>query len=132
MFHVLEQYRIRSGVMGSSAFDGNNGMFLISPSSRNRPLSCIVSDGFGWEHVSVKAHQGSKTRIPTWHEMCVVKALFWDADDAVMQLHPPQSQWINNHQDVLHLWRPIGQHIPLPASILVGDSAFGLMGGTGR
>ena len=36
------------------------------------------------------------------------KALFWDEDDCVIQYHPPRSEYVNNHQNCLHLWRPIG------------------------
>jgi hypothetical protein len=52
--------------------------------------------------------------------MCYVKSLFWDDEEAVMQLHPPKSEWVNNHPYALHLWRPIGATIPLPPSVLVG------------
>jgi hypothetical protein len=52
--------------------------------------------------------------------MCFVKDLFWDAEEPVMQLHPPKSTWINNHPHCLHLWRPTGAPIPLPPQIAVG------------
>jgi hypothetical protein len=38
--------------------------------------------------------------------MCHVKELFFDADECVMQLHPPKSEYVNCHQYCLHLWRP--------------------------
>ena len=125
MFHVPETYRIRIGPLATDQTAGQNGAFLVPPSGRNRPLSIIASDGLGWEHVSVKASQGKHTRIPTWLEMCVVKALFWDPEDCVMQLHPPQSQWVNNHESVLHLWRPADRDIPQPPAFLVGIKAVG-------
>ncbi|MDP9039797.1 MAG: hypothetical protein M3O02_11090 [Acidobacteriota bacterium] len=52
--------------------------------------------------------------------MCFVKALFWDDEETVMQLHPPKSEWINNHEYCLHLWRPLNQPIPRPPGIAVG------------
>lgn len=74
-----------------------------------------------WEHISVHAaNRTNKLFIPTWQEMCWIKDQFWDDEDTVMQLHPPQSTWVNTHAATLHLWRPIGQTIPLPPSILVG------------
>jgi hypothetical protein len=82
---------------------------------------CIASDGDGqidWEHVSVSIP--SEKRTPTWEEMCYIKSLFWNDDEPVMQLHPAKSEYINNHDYCLHLWRPIVQQIPLPDSILVG------------
>jgi hypothetical protein len=52
--------------------------------------------------------------------MCQIKALFWDEEEAVMQLHPPRSDYVNVHHFCLHLWRPTETTIPLPPSILVG------------
>jgi hypothetical protein len=52
--------------------------------------------------------------------MCQVKAMFWDEDDCVIQYHPPRSEYVNNHQNCLHLWRPIGVSLPMPPSIMVG------------
>jgi hypothetical protein len=68
----------------------------------NATLRCIVSDGGGWDHVSVSLH----TRCPTWDEMAFVKSLFFDDEEVVMQLHPAKSQYVNHFQFCLHLWRP--------------------------
>lgn len=57
--------------------------------------------------------------------MCLVKSIFWDDEDAVMQLHPPRSEWVNNHRYCLHLWRPVGVEIPLPPSWMVGNQKLG-------
>jgi hypothetical protein len=64
-------------------------------------------------------------RPPNWEEMCFVKDLFWDTEEAVMQLHPPKSRWINNHNYCLHLWRPTNQEIPLPPDETVGKKELG-------
>lgn len=79
-------------------------------------LGIIASWGLGWEHVSVSRRDAT----PSWAEMDHVKRLFWDDEEAAMQLHPPRSQWVNNHPYCLHLWRPIDTDIPLPPSVLVG------------
>jgi hypothetical protein len=55
--------------------------------------------------------------------------LFWGDEEAVMQLHPPKSTWINNHNFCLHLWKPhstVGE-IPLPPGIAVGDKDLGVI-----
>lgn len=75
----------------------------------------------GWEHVSVS----TRRRCPNWVEMCFVKDLFWDAEEAVAQFHPPRSRYINNHPYCLHLWRPKHVVLPLPPDHLVGDRALG-------
>lgn len=90
-----------------------------------RQLNIIASDGTecGWDHVSVTLDQSKK--CPTWEEMCFVKELFWNDDEEVMQLHPPKSDYINNHPGCLHLWRPTRETIPLPPGILVGIKSLG-------
>lgn len=120
MFKVPERYRItKNALMASDASYGNNGAFIIDMSSGTVAL-CIASDGEGWEHVSVHMSSDGKDRTPTWAEMCKIKALFWDEEDCVMQLHPPKSDYVNNHKHCLHLWRPIGVEIPRPNTNLVG------------
>lgn len=120
-FHVPNTYRVRRGMFASTEDDGNNGAFFIPNVLGQVPLKIIASDGEGWEHVSVSLHH----RTPTWEEMCKVKALFWDDEDVVMQLHPAKSQYVNNHRYCLHLWRPIGQDIPTPPQQLVGYPVLG-------
>jgi hypothetical protein len=81
---------------------------------------CIASDGHGWEHVSVHVKENGFSETPTWDEMCEIKALFWDDEDCVIQYHPPKSDYVNNHPNVLHMWRPVGVEIQRPPSIMVG------------
>jgi hypothetical protein len=76
----------------------------------------ILSWGDGWEHLSVSRRH----RCPTWEEMCLFKDLFWRGDEAVMQLHPAQSEYVNVHPFCLHLWRPTDQPIPMPPKSMVG------------
>lgn len=114
-FKVPEKYRVLTGRMASTPDDGNNGCFFIKL-RHSQTAMVIASDGAEWEHVSV-----SRTdRCLTWEEMCQVKAMFWSADDCVLQFHPPESDYVNNHPYCLHLWRPIGIEIHRPGAWLVG------------
>ena len=120
MFHVHEEHRIKTGRVASTAEQGNNGAFSLPPLRGGRWFFCIVSDGAGWEHVSVHVRDGKMLHTPTWNEMCYVKEVFWDDEDIVLEYHPPRSQYVNNHPHTLHLWRPTNQTIPNPPSYLVG------------
>lgn len=122
----LERGRVRIGLYASlpgedfGAFDifgpcGTDLHILASPGDANEEIP--------WEHVSVS----TRNRCPNWTEMCFVKGLFWDDEETVMQLHPPKSTWVNNHQYCLHLWRPTLAEIPLPPSIAVGVKEVGLL-----
>jgi hypothetical protein len=119
-FHVPEKHRVKRGPMGSNARYGNNGAFFVPNKLRAKagepPLAVIASDGGGWEHVSVSLPH----RCPTWPEMAYVKGLFWDDGDCVLQFHPPQSEYVNNHQFCLHMWRPTHAIVPMPPSLMVG------------
>lgn len=92
------------------------GRFVIPVKSFT--LTVIACDGAqtGWDHVSVSL----PSRCPNWNEMCVVKDLFWEKDEAVVQFHPPESDYVNMHPYCLHLWRPTTFNLTLPPSILVG------------
>lgn len=114
-FRVPEKYRVRQGLMGSNERFGCNGAFDVTLKHGQR-VFVIASDKMGWEHVSVSR----RDRPPLWEEMCQIKDLFWEPDDCVVQFHPPRSDYVNVHANCLHLWRPVGEVIPRPASLLVG------------
>ncbi len=111
---VPNQYRVKSGALGSDDTFGNNGLFIVP--FKSFKLQVIASDGEGWEHASVSL----PNRCPNWEEMCFIKDLFWGEDKWVVQFHPPKSEYVNNHPYCLHLWKPIGRAVDTPPSILVG------------
>ena len=59
--------------------------------------------------------------------MCYVKGLFWEDHECVMQLHPPKSDYVNNHPYCLHMWRPLDVEIPRPDAFMVGDAKIGTL-----
>lgn len=113
-FHVPNEYRLRSGEYGSDDSIGNYGAFYIP--YYGRLLKVLASEGAGWEHVSVSL----QNRCPNWTEMCVIKDLFWDDEDVVVQFHPKKSEYVNVHAYCLHLWRPVGVTLPTPPKELIG------------
>ena len=109
----LDQYRVK---LYSSMGNEHNGAFKIPLG--NKTAFVIASDGMGWEHVSVSILDVE--RCPRWDEMCKVKDMFFRENEVVMQLHPEKSEYVNNYNYCLHLWRPLERDIPTPPSILVG------------
>lgn len=116
----LEKWRRRFGVYDGC--HGSDGAFIIPFDNKTR-LSVISSSGGGWEHVSVSPFH--KRRTPTWEEMNFVKGIFWGPEETVIQFHPPEQLYINNHKYVLHLWRPIGVPLPFPPLEMVGILGLG-------
>ncbi len=93
---------------------GNSGTFLIP--YQFFAIRVIASDGQGWEHGSVSL----SNRCPNWHDMFFIKDVFWDMEDVVIEYHPAKSEYVNRHENCLHLWRPVGVKIPTPPKELVG------------
>lgn len=114
----IERYRIRTGPLASDKSFANNGAFLIPHPDTESLLAVVVSDGAGWEHASV--HVSGGARCPIWQEMCFIKDAFWQAEERVVQYHPPRREYVNVHEWTLHLWRPTGTEIPAPPPLLVG------------
>jgi hypothetical protein len=114
----LEKYRVDGPAKATF------GAFAI-PQESGQTLYVIADDGTltAWEHVSMHVrvkHRSKQTQqTPTWAQMCLLKSLFFDAYEVVMQLHPAEANHINIHPHVLHLWRPKNDVIPMPPKILV-------------
>lgn len=113
-FKVPEKFRITKGPMGSDSSYGNNGAFWVK--TKKCVFTVIASDQGGWEHVSASL----PARCPTWEEMCLIKDLFWDESDCVVQYHPSKKDYVNNHPYCLHLWRPTDAVMPTPPAFMIG------------
>jgi hypothetical protein len=132
MFHVPNQFRVRTGKMGSEDTAGNNGYFVMQErltgaaknhAGKARFLLVIASDGQAWEHVSVHCEtEDHKLYTPRWDEMQGIKSLFWSPEDVVVQFHPADNRYKNQHPNTLHLWRLYGgweDFLPMPPVELV-------------
>ena len=107
----MSNSRIRVLMMGK---DGGTGLISL-PLWRG---SVIWSNGAGWEHISVSPE--NKRVVPTWDDMCKVKDIFFNDDEAVIQIHPQKDEYVNNMPNCLHLWRCTYKEMILPPSCLVG------------
>lgn len=58
--------------------------------------------------------------MPTWDDMCMIKDIFFEDDESVIQIHPAKDQYVNNVSNCLHLWRCTYKEMVLPPSCLVG------------
>lgn len=94
--------------------DGIKGFILID----RVDMSFVASWGGGWDHVSVAPLR--LKNMPTWDMMCKVKNVFFKPDEAVIQIHPPEDQYVNNKPNCLHLWRANDKEMVLPPSFMVG------------
>lgn len=71
--------------------------------SGTQALLVVGTNEDGWEHVSISLRA---KRLPTWEEMCIIKDIFWNDEEEVVQMHPRKSEYVNL-AEALHLWRPV-------------------------
>lgn len=113
----FNEYRIRNkfGFLG----DNQVGQFFIP--LRGVTFQVVASVGEGWDHVSVSIlyEKDGKTlvRIPNYEEMNIVKNMFFEDSEPVIEVHPKKADYVNQNEFVLHLWRPLDQELPLPPEI---------------
>lgn len=113
----LESHRVDSGPLSSDSSYGNNGAFELT---YNDVLLVIIASSDGvWDHVSVHTVGRDGSQTPTWDEMDYVRKLFFRGDEWVIQYHAPVNKHIENHPDVLHMWRPQRETIPVPPAWMV-------------
>ena len=96
--------------------DGGNGWADLHSSRRPDRAAVIFSWGGGWDHVSVSF----RNRTPTWEEMAEIKRMFFRADETVVQFHPEEDEYINQHPYCLHLWKKQGHRHELPPWWMIG------------
>lgn len=92
--------------IGGKYYDKYSGKFL----------NFIFSYQMDWEHLSVSM----PNKTPSWDQMCMMKNIFWNEDEACAEYHPKKEDYVNNHKHCLHIWKPTNEVLPLPPSILVG------------
>lgn len=108
---IKASHRVLIGQGGADGFAGQITLPLWKG-------TVICSNGAGWEHVSVSPEK--MRTVPSWDDMCMIKDIFFKDDEAVIQIHPPKAEYINNMPNCLHLWRCTYKEMVLPPSILVG------------
>ena len=108
----LNEYRVSlCGEIG----DSYNGAFMLQLPISRLAFTVMASNGGGWEHVSVSTAE----RIPKWNEMQMIKEMFFESHEVVMQIHPAANNYVNCHPHCLHLWRPLESDIPLPPLYMI-------------
>lgn len=107
----IKQYR--GLIVNQVGIDGGNGFIHIGTWDG----TVVWSDGGGWDHVSVCPLR--KRIIPSWDDMCRLKDIFFDDQEAAIQIHPQKSEYVNNMPNCLHLWKYQGD-FPLPPAWMVG------------
>ena len=98
--------------------DGCKGFVLLT---NNQRANFIASWGLGWDHVSIsiEGNNAKPLHTPHWHEMCEIKDIFFNNDECVVQYHPAKKDYISIHPNVLHLWRPHHEVIPMPPKAMI-------------
>jgi hypothetical protein len=119
----LEKYRVSPKGYESKAGDRFGWFLWLRGKTQIRAMVTDGDEEHPWEHVSITvAYQNGKKwveRDPRWEEMCWIKSLFWGPEECVVQFHPPESNYVNNHPHCLHLWKSKSGAFPMPPTICV-------------
>jgi len=110
---------IRSGkvLVEATSYDGGRGFLpCLDPKRASKQARVIWSNGGGWDHVSVSW----PSRCPTWDEMCRVKDIFFRKEEACVEYHPAEKDYVNHHPYCLHIWKPQDEKLPIPPAFFVG------------
>lgn len=78
--------------------------------------NCRLHNHDGWEHLSVSG----KNKVPSYEIMCKLKDICFKDEETCVEYHPAKSEYVNNAEYTLHIWKPKGHDIEHPNSILVG------------
>ena len=110
MINKLPEILIKSKIEGE--INEVSGVYIIK--SKYGKLLIIVSDGLGWDHVSISKQMKNKCKLPSWEIMCYIKDLFFNPNETVVQFHPKKSEYVNINPNVLHLWKNQSYEYQLP------------------
>lgn len=86
--HELDNFRLKEDERRLYGINGDEGNGLFKIFINGRSFFVIASNGGGWEHVSVSPFSKKRTTCPTWEEMCIVKDMFFEPEELVVQ-YPP-------------------------------------------
>lgn len=119
--HTLDKYRITDErTRDHFGWTGDAGCGAFKVYVGGRSFFAVASAYGGWDHVSVSPANRNRQVCPTWEEMCVIKNMFFEPEDCVVQFHPPKSEYVNNHPYCLHMWRcHDGREMPMPPKFYV-------------
>lgn len=88
----------------------------VKANYNNKNALVKFTRAIGWEHLSVCFID----ETPTWEFMQEMKEMFWEDEEVCYQLHPKKSEYINNNNYALHIWRSLEQEVKTPPTLLVG------------
>jgi hypothetical protein len=114
---LVEQWRKRDYPPFSEDGDAFGTFFIPTgnkhpayhPSGEESLIVIASSNDPDWHHVTVHLLH----RCPTWEEMAFVKRAFFGDEVVAVQYHPKESEYINTHPFMLHLWS-YQKDIPMP------------------
>lgn len=107
--NYLNKYRFDLLGLGYLGND-KNGWFKIpldpNYSGERGFYKVIASSGSGWDHVSISLVDNDNYMIERtlrWEEMEMIKRMFFLDNESVVEFHPNEEEYIDEHSYVLHL-----------------------------
>lgn len=108
--HLFDRNRVDMSYYYGSIGDGKNGVFEFNINGKQ--YFAVASVGGGWDHVSIS----TSNEVPSVDMMETFKQMFFKENETVVEYHPKKSEYVNNFDYCLHLWRPNKEEMKLPDS----------------
>lgn len=98
-----EQVELIRGLLvteGTTSWRKGSLKVLYSPKERHTETD--LGGGY-WKHLSISHPR----RYPYWQEILDARYSFFEKTDTVVQIMPPENEYVNLHPNCFHLWSPI-------------------------
>lgn len=121
-----KKLNVRTKYVGSDIDSDTEAKVIQIRAFYNDPVTrkqywCKFTSAQGWEHICVSCGgNGTSKKVPSYEVMCAVKDIFWDEEECCVEYHPRKSQYVNNNEGCLHIWKCIDRDFPEPDPLLVG------------
>lgn len=129
----INAYRVTEGEGATNDADGLNGNFTFKLKDAIVQVSFAGDEIPGWEHavavcfdkpsssiISRFTSKEPEPRCPTNEEIMHIKRLFFDDDEAVVEIIPAKGNQTPWHPIARHLWHRTFSEFPMPLKTEVG------------
>ncbi len=117
--HTLDKYRLREDERRIYGINGDSGNGFFKVHVNGRSFKVIASTDEEWEHVIVSLWSVRGKISPGWEDMNIIKKMFFDPGEQVVQYDPINMEYIQKHPYCIHLWRATRENIPSPPTDFV-------------
>lgn len=123
VLHIWKSNVLEFPLPDKKNYEANeNFQYIILP-RKNGFYNVITTETKEWKRVRVSLldkYYHPLDRYPKWDEMCLIKEMLFNDDEAVIEIHTNDEFKMYEKDYTIDLWRPLNKEMPLPNPDLVG------------